>query len=177
MEPGHAMDWNTQLVEQLDWMWVNQFRPRLDGLTDDEYHWEPVPDMWGVRSTGDRYALDGGTPEQPTTIAWRMGHLVGVFADRSARHFNGPAFDRPNHDYGATAGEGVAQLDWAYEIWTAGVRSLGDAGLDRPCGPSEGPFAKYPLSTLVLHINREALHHGAEIALLRDLYPRRPIRA
>jgi hypothetical protein len=26
---------------------------------------------------------------------------------------------------------------------------------------------------LVLHINREAIHHGAEIALLRDLYRRR----
>jgi hypothetical protein len=26
------------------------------------------------------------------------------------------------------------------------------------------------MSNLVLHINREGLHHGAEIALLRDLY-------
>jgi hypothetical protein len=26
------------------------------------------------------------------------------------------------------------------------------------------------MATLVLHINREVLHHGAEIALLRDLY-------
>jgi hypothetical protein len=29
------------------------------------------------------------------------------------------------------------------------------------------------MATLVLHINREALHHGAEIALLRDLYANR----
>jgi hypothetical protein len=26
----------------------------------------------------------------------------------------------------------------------------------------------------VLHINREVIHHGAEIALLRDLYRARP---
>jgi hypothetical protein len=26
------------------------------------------------------------------------------------------------------------------------------------------------MAALVLHINREAIHHGAEIALLRDLY-------
>ena len=26
------------------------------------------------------------------------------------------------------------------------------------------------MAELVLHINRETLHHGAEIALLRDLY-------
>lgn len=35
---------------------------------------------------------------------------------------------------------------------------------------AEGPFAKEPMAALVVHINREALHHGAEIALLRDLY-------
>jgi hypothetical protein len=29
------------------------------------------------------------------------------------------------------------------------------------------------MAALVLHINREALHHGAEIALLRDLYAHR----
>jgi hypothetical protein len=29
------------------------------------------------------------------------------------------------------------------------------------------------MATLVLHINRETLHHGAEIALLRDLYANR----
>jgi hypothetical protein len=26
------------------------------------------------------------------------------------------------------------------------------------------------MGVLVLHINRETIHHGAEIALLRDLY-------
>ena len=29
------------------------------------------------------------------------------------------------------------------------------------------------MAALVLHINREMLHHGAEIALLRDLYANR----
>jgi hypothetical protein len=26
------------------------------------------------------------------------------------------------------------------------------------------------MAALVLHINREVIHHGAEVALLRDLY-------
>ena len=50
---------------------------------------------------------------------------------------------------------------------------LGDEALAAPCGPAEGPFAEYPMAGLVLHINREAIHHGAEIALLRDLYANR----
>ena len=29
------------------------------------------------------------------------------------------------------------------------------------------------MARLVLHVNRKALHHGAEIALLRDLYANR----
>jgi hypothetical protein len=29
------------------------------------------------------------------------------------------------------------------------------------------------MAELVLHINREVIHHGAEIALLRDLYAHR----
>ncbi len=29
-------------------------------------------------------------------------------------------------------------------------------------------------AALVLHIHRELIHHGAEIALLRDLYAHRP---
>ena len=31
-------------------------------------------------------------------------------------------------------------------------------------------LAEEPMAALIVHINREALHHGAEIALLRDLY-------
>jgi hypothetical protein len=44
---------------------------------------------------------------------------------------------------------------------------LGSDGLARPCGRAEGPFAEYPMASLVLHINRGAIHHSAEVALLR----------
>ncbi len=64
----------------------------------------------------------------------------------------------------------LVQLDEAYAGWITGVRGLGAGGLSRPCGPAEGPWAQASMAELVLHINREMLHHGAEIALLRDLY-------
>ena len=44
--------------------------------------------------------------------------------------------------------------------------------LARPVGAAEGPFAESSMAGLVLHISREAIHHGAEICLLRDLYLR-----
>ena len=42
------VDWKFQLAEQLDWHWREQLRPRLNGLTDEEYRWEPVPRAWNV---------------------------------------------------------------------------------------------------------------------------------
>jgi hypothetical protein len=43
------LDWNRTLREQWEFHWNHQLRARLDGLTDDEYFWSPVPDTWSVR--------------------------------------------------------------------------------------------------------------------------------
>jgi hypothetical protein len=180
--------WNDDLVEQLDWHWRMQARPRLEGLTDDEYLWEPAPDAWSIRPREDARTapvgvgaatidFDPGRPDPApvTTIAWRMGHIsIGVFGTRAANHFGEPGtVEYETTEWPLTAAGGLDLLDHQYAAWTAGVRTLGEEGLARPCGPAEGPFADHPMSALVLHINREAIHHLAEIALLRDLYIRR----
>jgi len=95
---------------------------------------------------------------------------VGVLGMRVAAHFGGPPDDYMSHCYPGDAGTALAQLDSVYALWMGGVRGLGPDDLARPCGPAEGPWADQPMAALVLHINREMLHHGAEIALLRDLY-------
>ncbi len=180
------IDWNAELVSQLDWYWQNQMRPRLVGLTDEEYFWEPVAGCWSVRPRGQSRAQKavgsgdfvleyGPEPEPPpvTTIAWRLAHIiVPVLAERSAAHFGGPATDFYAFEFAGTAEQALRQLDDAYATWITGVRRLGVDGLCQPCGPAEGPYAEYPLAALVLHVHREVLHHGAEIALLRDLYLR-----
>ncbi|GLZ29423.1 hypothetical protein Lesp02_16130 [Lentzea sp. NBRC 105346] len=165
------MDWNKELVEQLDWHWRAQARPRLDGLTDDEYFWAPVTDKWTVHPDGKvDFEYPEPTPAPVTTIAWRLAHLiVGVFGARAAAHFGAPPADYLTWKYATTAGEALRQLDEAYGHWIDGVRT---ADLERPCGEAEGPYAEYPFATLVLHINREGIHHMSEIALLRDLYLR-----
>lgn len=176
--------WTTELVEQLDWHWTAQARPRLDGLTDTEYLWEPVP-SWSVRPRGSSpspvqhgsgpttvdFTFPAPRPEPFTTIAWRLAHVtVGVLAMRNASHFGGPPADYETWPYAATADVALDQLDVAYATWIAGVQGLDEDGLARPCGPAEGPYSALPMATLVLHINREVIHHLAEVALLRDLY-------
>ncbi|MGV7248174.1 DinB family protein [Mycobacterium kansasii] len=83
---------------------------------------------------------------------------------------NGPQADYQNWQYATHAATALRQLDEEYATWITGARALSATELDRPCGPAEGPSAQYALSKLSLHINREAIHHGAEIACLRDLY-------
>jgi hypothetical protein len=50
------LDWNRTLREQWEFHWNYQLRARLDGLTDDEYFWSPVPDAWSVRTRGSSTA-------------------------------------------------------------------------------------------------------------------------
>ncbi|GAA4291869.1 DinB family protein [Mycobacterium paraffinicum] len=170
-------DITTQLADQLDWHWRGHLRPRLEGLTDHEYFWRPVPNCWTVQPDGSvDYTYPAPTPPPFTTIAWRMAHvIVGVFAMRNHNHFGGPPADYLSWNYATDAATALRQLDDCYAEWINGVRSLSAADLSRRCGPAEGPYAEHQLSELVLHINREAIHHGAEIACLRDLYVHRQI--
>jgi hypothetical protein len=179
-----------EAVNQLASHWDNQLRPRLEYLSDDEYLWEPAEGCWSVRRRGESNApVQGGSgeyivefafpepsPPPVTTIAWRLAHLiVGVFGMRAANHFGAPPMDYFTHEFAGTAGAALAQLETTYDAWMSGLRTMPAERLWEPVCETEGPYAHVSYLGLILHINREALHHGAEIMLLRDLYlHRRP---
>ncbi|MBF6471896.1 MULTISPECIES: DinB family protein [Nocardia] len=178
------LDWNRTLRAQWEHHWNHQLRSRLDGLTDDEYFWSPVPDAWSVRPRGDSttpvpigsgdftidYVFPHPVPAAFTTIAWRLGHvIVGVLAARNAAHFGAPAASYETWEYAGSAATALDQLENQLDIWLTGVRGLGDAGLRASIGAKE-PFPELPMADLVLHIHRELIHHLSEVCLLRDLY-------
>ncbi|MEU8221466.1 DinB family protein [Kribbella sp. NPDC048915] len=181
------MDWGVEVVEQIDEHWRSRLRPRLVGLTDDEYFWEPVEGCWTVSRRGEsraqwsfgsgEFTWDYGEtdgPEPVTTIAWRIGHLSSGFAQSNAKRFGGPPTSLETFEYAGTATEALQQLDEVYACWLDGVRRLGVDGFAQPQGPAAPPqFADLPMARLVLYSNIEIAHHGAEIYLLRDLYLRR----
>jgi hypothetical protein len=105
-----------------------------------------------------------------TTIAWRLGHvIVGLLAGRNAAHFGAPAASYQTWEYAGSAATSLDQLTAQLDVWLAGVRDLGKAGLLVPVGETE-PFPDLPMADLVLHIQRELIHHLSEVCLLRDLY-------
>lgn len=191
---GKDGDLPTVLIDQIEFDVREHLRPRLEGLTDEEYVFDPTADgkAWTVHpripegqtpptaiqgGSGDM-AIDFEFPEpRPapfTTIAWRLGHIiVGVLAVRSHSHFGGPPADYMTWNYAATAQEALAQFDAEYDRWITGVRSWSAEDLQVAVGEAEGPYAEYSRATLVAHINRELIHHLAEIALLRDLWAHR----
>lgn len=168
--------WHEQALEQLTLWWDTSFWPRLQGLTDHEYFWEPAAGSWNIRPQPNGvFSMDWAwpTPDPPpvTTIAWRLGHIgSGIFAVRNADHFGGPAWDMLGNDWPGSADHALAWVASGYESWRAGVATLTEENLAKPIGPTGGPWSDAPMAALVLHISREVIHHGAEICLLRDLY-------
>jgi DinB superfamily len=180
-----TLNWGALLVAQLEFYWEFHLRPRLEGLSDEEYFWEPVEGCWSLRRGEDgRYAFDGQwpppVPPPVTSIAWRLVHLgAGCLANRASAFFGDGSVpvdaDMFDHRHVPTAlptsaTQGIAFLEQAYEQWHDGIATLDDAGLQAPLGPRGAQFATEPMAGLILHINREVMHHGGEIGLLRDLY-------
>lgn len=166
------------LITAFDYVW-RRFTDRLSGLSDEEYLWEPVRGCWSLRRGDDgRWRLDGGggggpapEPVPVTTIAWRIGHLVGIavggFADRL---FADGTLTSDDLDYPAAVDDLPAFLAKHYGAWRSGLAGLDQDGWLRPLGPSWGPFAEASTSDLALHVFDEVVHHGAEVGLLRDLW-------
>jgi hypothetical protein len=168
-----TFDWPGELLRQFDLQWNLTSGPSLDTLTDEEYLWEPVPGCWSIRPTGPggrgqiEQAWPDPVPPPVTTIAWRLSHLaIGVFGLRTSLYFGDGSLTHDNAERPLTAQEGVAYFREQALRWDSHVRQLDAEGLSRPVGEPE----HLPVASLVLHVNREALHHLAEVSLLRDLY-------
>ena len=179
----------TSISSQVDWWWSRLFRPRLQGLTDEELWWEPVPEAWTVRPRDADGALvyewppgSLGECETPfTTMAWRLCHLTfsAMAAWALALEGDVDAGDRTGElEFPRDAAGAVAVVELWFGRWRAAFGQLTDADLWQPIGSTalgvDVPVMKLgrddPLLNHVLHQHREVIHHGAEVCLLRDLY-------
>jgi hypothetical protein len=158
----------------------NRTRRRLEGLTDDEYLWEPVAGCWSVRvGSGENLAVDlepGVQQGSFTTIAWRTWHLILCYgAARNEIWLRGSddGAEEARCLPQATAAGAVGALDAANQWWQALLEGLTEAGLADDLGPIAGPYSQSSRGSFVLHQLDEQIHHGAEIGVLRDLHAAR----
>ena len=159
---------------------------RLQGLTDAEYQWEPVASCWSVRRRGEavtphpigagEWVLDYERaelhPAPVTTLAWRLCHIVYGQRMRCDYTFGSRSLQRDSLALPGNAQEGLAWLAESHTVWRAGLAGLDEADLD-VVGLSSFPGGldpQLPFGAIWWWTNRELIHHGAEIGLLRDLW-------
>ncbi|WP_086727419.1 DinB family protein, partial [Streptomyces carpinensis] len=159
-------------------------------MTDDEYLWEPVPGCWSVRrhsegpgpratlltGTGDwgRDAAPAPHPSPPpfTTLAWRLTHLSEMLTLRADHVAGSHTLTRDDYRVSGDAAGAVAAFDAGAAAWRQALLCTDDTALDK-VGHSTYPHGSDPEDVfidVVWWVNQELLHHGAEIALLRDLF-------
>jgi hypothetical protein len=159
-------------------------RATLDGISDEEFFWEPVAGCWtvhprsekrGVSSDGSGEWVIDYDPSQPrpapfTTIAWRTVHIAAgnyVIWDY--------AFDSASLTFDLEMPGCVAEAtDWlfaSHEPLNDSLVALTDADLDRQVPTSFGEPRS--IHQVFARLITEQVHHGAEISLLRDLYRNR----
>jgi hypothetical protein len=167
-----GFDLGSMLVDHIDFWW-RQYRDRLDGLTDHEHLWTPEPG-WTVRETPEGWIIDdvdrSADPAPFTSIAWRMWHISVDCLDSYSRRAFGEQSGPDDMVWVGTAAEALARTDAAWACFRDNIAALDRAALERPIGDAFGGFRERSHGALALHAQAEVTHHGAEIALLRDLY-------
>lgn len=168
---------------QLGFSWL-ELSDRLATLTQAELEWEPGPDaLRVVRRESERTPRTLGAGEwvmewpegpdspQPRTVAWLVAHLTEAFFERWEWTFGPHERRRDAVTFSGEVGPAVAGLRHEVDRWRAGVDGLPDDGAFT-VGLSQATEidAQAPFAHLVAHMNRELVHHGAEIMVLQDLY-------
>lgn len=167
--------WKNDLVDLAETAW-NRLWSRLDGLTDDEYFWEPAPLCWSVRLTADGlYVADWGVPMSVpaplTTIAWRLGHIIYILTDpRYAIQLGLELVPTQPEGLPGTAAEALTRLQASYAVTRGYLTEIDEDTLGHEMGSIAGPWAASDRGSFVLHMLDELIHHSAEVGVMRDLY-------
>jgi len=124
------------LLAQMDEVYA-RLRGRLEGLTDDEYRWEPVPGCWTVRRDPSGawvtdYAEPDPDPAPFTTISWRLVHLGDCKVMYHEWAFGRRRLTFPDLAAPATTAGAMERLEEGQGRLRAALEGLDDDELDRP---------------------------------------------
>lgn len=146
---------------------------RIDGLTEDEFLWEPVPGCWTVHlDAAGRWVADyeQPDPEPPpfTTIAWRLTHVATCKVMYHEYAFGARTMTWDTLEVPHNVAAAVEMLEEGQRLLEADLRSLGESDLDAARLTNWGEL--WPAWRIFWTMAQHDLAHGAEIGVLRDLY-------
>jgi hypothetical protein len=106
------------------------------------------------------------------TIAWLVCHLVEMQLRRHDYTLGTHSLGQDDIQWPSTADAALAALDEAYGRWRSVFDLVPAAEFDQVGRSSypQGLDPTLPLVDILWWMNREYIHHAAEIAFLRDLY-------
>lgn len=151
-----------------------RIRERVEGLTDDEFFWEPVPECWTVRpNERGHWSVDYPIPPHPqpapfTTIGWRLDHVAECKVMYHEYAFGAARLTFPDIDSAHTAASAIAQLEEGHGLLARDLAGLTEADLERPVLTNWGE--RWPVWKVFWTMIDHDLHHGGEIGTLRDLF-------
>jgi hypothetical protein len=145
----------------------------VDGLGDDEFFWEPVPDSWTVFKDASgtwtyQYEEPDPIPSPFTTVGWRLVHLALCKVMYHEWAF-GPAelrFDTIENPHDVASS--LAMLHRGHRLLSDDLAAFADADLSRPVLTNWGE--RWPAWKIFWEMTSHDAQHGAEIGVLRDMY-------
>lgn len=175
-DPVTADPVTADLLDLLDYA-MRRLAGRLAGLDDAEWAWTPTGDdrigiRWRLQHIADLLSMERNwtwlglpAPQEPMPATPTIGRGPGG---------GGPSLSAAGDAAAGGAADAIAAVDAAYRHWRDALGPCSDEQLAAPIGPLAAPYyAEASRPSFVLHIADELIHHGAETALLRDLYRER----
>jgi hypothetical protein len=143
---------------------------RIADLSDEEMAWEPVDGCLRMGELAPRVTHFDGVPEPVSTIGWRLEHIATGMSEERVLEWlaaDGAVLPIAPHATAAAMREWLAAaVDWFCSL----VASIDDEHLWQPVGAVGGMFGDSPRAGLVMHLTNDAIHHSAEVGVLRDLW-------
>lgn len=151
---------------------MNRLDERLEGMSDEEHQWQPVPGAWTVLADGSvEHASPYTRPKDApplTTLAWRLWHIGNqCLCGFGKAGFGIDPLGLPDDRWFPDA---AGSIDGVRQAWDGYRSGITEERMHEKLGPKFGPYADATYAAQVLHVLDEVIHHGAEVGMLRDLY-------
>lgn len=160
------------LTVQTNEAW-EKLRNSVEGLTDEEFFWQPVPSCWTVRRSDSGtweidYADPAPDPTPFTTIGWRVVHVAACKIMYYEYAFGSGQLNWDELTIPHTAADAVGWLIEGHTQLSQTLSTLDDTDLEQSRPTNWGE--QWPTWRILWVLAHHDLQHGAEIASLRHLF-------